>query len=194
MLIPPAGLRALLVAEAGLGERITRALILRRVQLIQSGEGGPLIIGGPEDADVLRLATFLRRNGYPHKIADPASDAAAAGLLSHCAAASGRLPVVVTPTGAVLGNPSIEALGRALGLIGRAPGRALFDVAVVGAGPGGLSAAVYAASEGLSVAVLDQQGPGGQAGASARIENYLGFPTGTLQLEDAARTGSPARR
>ncbi len=178
ILIPPAGLRALLVAEADLGERITRALILRRVALIQAGHGGPLIIGPPDDADVLRLATFLRRNGYPHKVADPGEDEAAAGLLSHCSAAAGVLPVVVTPSGRVLHNPSIGDLGRALGLTGRAPGRALYDVAVVGAGPAGLSAAVYAASEGLSVVVLDAQGYGGQAGASARIENYLGFPTG----------------
>jgi thioredoxin reductase (NADPH) len=178
ILIPPAGLRALLVAEAALGERITRALILRRVQLIQAGHGGPLIVGDPDDADVLRLATFLRRNGLPHKIADPAVDPAAAGLLSHCDAGGSVLPVVITPTGETLLNPSIGDLGRALGLVGNAPGRELFDVAVVGAGPAGLSAAVYAASEGLSVAVLDTQGYGGQAGASARIENYLGFPTG----------------
>lgn len=179
LVVPPAGLRALIVAEAMLGERITRALILRRVALIQAGHGGPLIVGDAEGAEVLRLANFLRRNGLPHKIADPVSDTAAAGLLSHCAAArAAELPLVVTPTGGVLHNPSIGALGRALGLVGRAPGRALFDVAVVGAGPAGLSAAVYAASEGLSVAVIDAQGYGGQAGASARIENYLGFPTG----------------
>ena len=186
ILIPPAGLRALLVAEAGLGERITRALILRRVQLIQAGHGGPLIVGDPDNADVLRLAGFLRRAGLPHKIADPASDPAAAGLLSHCTAGAMVLPVVVTPTGESLLNPSIAEIGRALGLTGRAPGRELFDVAVVGAGPAGLSAAVYAASEGLSVAVLDAQGYGGQAGASARIENYLGFPTG---ITGAALTG-----
>ena len=179
LLISPAGLRALLVAEATLGERITRALILRRVQLIQAGHGGPLIVGNPDEADVLRIATFLRRNGLPHKVADPAVDPAAAGLLSHCSLGGAAvLPLVVTPTGGVLHNPSIGDLGRAIGLTGRAPGRALFDVAVVGAGPAGLSAAVYAASEGLSVAVLDAQGYGGQAGASARIENYLGFPTG----------------
>ncbi len=178
ILIPPAGLRALLVAEATLGERITRALILRRVQLIQSAHGGPLIIGDPDDADVIRIATFLRRSALPHKIADPATDPAAAGLLGHCKAGGTVLPVVITPTGETLLNPSIGDLGRALGMTGNAPSRALFDVAVVGAGPAGLSAAVYAASEGLSVAVLDSQGYGGQAGASARIENYLGFPTG----------------
>jgi thioredoxin reductase (NADPH) len=186
ILIPPAGLRALLIAEATLGERITRALILRRVQLIQAGHGGPLVIGDPDDAEVLRLATFLRRNGHPHKVSDPAVDPAAAGLLAHCTAATKVLPVVITPSGSVLHNPTIGDLGRALGLVGRAPGRELFDVAVVGAGPAGLSAAVYAASEGLSVAVIDAIGYGGQAGASARIENYLGFPTG---ISGAALTG-----
>jgi thioredoxin reductase (NADPH) len=177
ILIPPAGLRALLVAEATLGERITRALILRRVQLIQSGAGGPLIIGDAEDADVVRLASFLARNGHPYKVTDP-SDEAAVDLRTQYRACSGALPLVIAPSGEVLHNPSIGDLGRALGLIGRRRGRELFDVAVVGAGPAGLSAAVYAASEGLSVAVIDAVGYGGQAGASARIENYLGFPTG----------------
>ena len=141
ILIPPAGLRALLIAEATLGERITRALILRRVQLIQAGHGGPLVIGDPDDAEVLRLATFLRRNGHPHKVSDPAVDPAAAGLLAHCTAATKVLPVVITPSGSVLHNPTIGDLGRALGLVGRAPGREIFDVAVVGAGPAGLAAA-----------------------------------------------------
>ena len=90
----------------------------------------------------------------------------------------GPLPLVILPTGEVLHNPTVADLGRALGLSGRPPAREVFDVAVVGAGPAGLSAAVYAASEGLSVTVLDAVGYGGQAGASMRIENYLGFPTG----------------
>ena len=137
ILIPPPGLRALLVAEATLGERITRALILRRVQLIQAGHGGPLIVGNPDDADVIRLATFLRRSALPHKIADPAVDPAAAGLLSHCRAGGTVLPVVIVPTGEALLNPTIGELGRALGMTGRAPGREMFDVAVVGAGPAG---------------------------------------------------------
>ena len=176
ILIPPAGLRALLVAEAGLGERITRALILRRVNLIQAGQAGPLIIGDEDDADVVRLATFLSRSGHPYKIADPA-DARAADLLVQHRACQGALPLVIIPSGAILHNPSVADLARALGL-GRQAGRGLYDVAVVGAGPAGLSAAVYAASEGLSVAVIDAVGYGGQAGASMRIENYLGFPTG----------------
>jgi thioredoxin reductase (NADPH) len=178
ILIPPEGLRALLVAEADLGERITRALMLRRASLIQTGHGGPLIIGHPDAPDVVRLRTFLRRNGLPHKVVDPDEDPAAHDLVDADGAGAAGLPLVITPGGEVLRNPAIGALGRALGLVGARPLRELFDVAIVGAGPAGLSAAVYAASEGLSVAVVDAQGFGGQAGASARIENYLGFPTG----------------
>jgi thioredoxin reductase (NADPH) len=177
ILVPPAGLRALLVAEATLGERITRALILRRVALIESGHGGPLIVGASDDADVVRIVSFLGRNGHPFTLAEP-TDAVAADLMAQYRPCQGALPLVILPTGDVLHNPSIADLGRALGLSGRAPARDLFDVAIVGAGPAGLSAAVYATSEGLSVAVLDAVGYGGQAGASMRIENYLGFPTG----------------
>jgi thioredoxin reductase (NADPH) len=177
ILVPPAGVRALLVAEALLGERITRALILRRVALMQAGRGGPLIVGDPDDADVVRIASFLGRSAAPYTVAGP-DDAAAADLRAQHRPCQGALPLVILPTGDVLHNPALADLGRALGLSGRAPARELFDVAIVGAGPAGLSAAVYAASEGLSVAVLDAMGYGGQAGASMRIENYLGFPTG----------------
>jgi thioredoxin reductase (NADPH) len=173
LVIPPAGLRALLVAEAMLGERITRALILRRVQLIQAGRGGPLIVGCMDDPEVIRLVTFLRRSAIPYRVADPDEEPAITAL-----ADGASLPLVIAADGSVLSNPTIGELSRGIGLIGRTPRREIFDVAIVGAGPAGLSAAVYAASEGLSVAVLDAQGYGGQAGASARIENYLGFPTG----------------
>lgn len=177
ILIPPAGLRALLVAEAMLGERITRALILRRVALIQSGHGGPLLIGPAGDADVVRIATFLSRSNHPYTAVEP-DDPVVADMMAQYRPCQGPLPLVILATGEVLHNPAISDLGRALGLSGRAPAREVFDVAVVGAGPAGLSAAVYAASEGLSVTILDAVGYGGQAGASMRIENYLGFPTG----------------
>lgn len=178
ILIPPEGLRALIVAEADLGERITRALILRRVALIQAGHGGPLIVGSPDNPDVARLEGFLRRNGQPYKSACPNADPATRDLVTANHAGPDELPLVITATGSVLRNPSNSALARAMGMVGSAHRHALCDVAVVGAGPAGLAAAVYAASEGLSVAVIDAQGYGGQAGASARIENYLGFPTG----------------
>jgi len=177
LLIPPDQLRTLLVAEAELGERITRALILRRVGLIESGASGPVLIGQPQAADLLRLQNFLRRNGQPHHAVDPSQDAAAATLFAQYGGAAADV-LVVCPNGSMLLTPSEDALARCLGMLDSATHNELFDVAVVGAGPAGLSTAVYAASEGLRVIVLDCRSFGGQAGASARIENYLGFPTG----------------
>jgi thioredoxin reductase (NADPH) len=176
LVIPSDHIRTLLVAEADLGERIIRAMILRRVALIQTGRSGPVLIGPATIADVIRLQGFLTRNGYPHHLVDPASDSDAAELTKRYD--DRDLPLVVCPDGSVLCNPREAELGRQLGLVGATEGVALYDVAVVGGGPAGLATAVYAASEGLSVVVLDTRAFGGQAGASARIENYLGFPTG----------------
>ena len=178
LLIPTEGLRALLVAEAELGERIMRAFILRRVALLEGGAAGAVLIGSPGAADVIRLQGFLTRNGYPHHLLDPARDLEAKEVIGRYADTAGGLPLVVCPDGSVLGNPSEQALSRQIGLTVASRSNFVYDVAVVGAGPGGLSTAVYAASEGLSVAVLDGRAFGGQAGASARIENYFGFPTG----------------
>jgi thioredoxin reductase (NADPH) len=178
LLISPERVRSLLVAEADLGERIMRALILRRVSLIESGAGGPVLIGAAASWDVIRLQDFLSRNGYPFHLLDPANDQEVSDLIAHSAAFQGKLPLVVSSNGVVLSNPSETALARQLGMIGRPREDFVYDVAVVGAGPAGLSTAVYATSEGLSVVVLDQRAFGGQAGASARIENYFGFPTG----------------
>ncbi len=178
LLISPQGVRSLMVAEADLGERIMRALILRRVSLIESGAGGPVLIGAATSWDILRLQNFLSRNGYPFHLLDPAKEQEASDLIAHSAAFQGNLPLVVCPNGVVLSNPSESALAQQLGMLGSPRGDFVYDVAVVGAGPAGLSTAVYATSEGLSVVVLDARAFGGQAGASARIENYFGFPTG----------------
>jgi thioredoxin reductase (NADPH) len=178
LLIPPEGVRSLLVAEADLGERIMRALILRRVSLVRNGAGGPILIGAAASGDIIRLQGFLARNSYPNHLLDPAADHEASDLIAHCATFARKLPLVVCPDGAVLSNPSEAELARQLGMIGALRQDFVYDVAVVGAGPGGLATAVYAASEGLSVVVIDARAPGGQAGASARIENYFGFPTG----------------
>jgi thioredoxin reductase (NADPH) len=194
LLIPPPGVRALLVAEADLGERIMRALILRRVNLIQSGVGGPALVGAPNQADIVRLQGFLARNGWPHHLLDPATDREAGDLVAHYAAEAGGLPLVVCPNGAVLHNPTEAALARELGMIGAARRGVVYDVAVVGAGPAGLATAVYAASEGLSVVVLDSRAFGGQAGASARIENYFGFPTGISGQALTARASVQAQK
>ena len=177
LLVPPEQLRALIIAEADLGERIVRALILRRVALIEAGTTGPVLIGVPQSPEVLRLQTFLKRNGYPHHVVDAEHDDAGAALLEKYGAAAGQV-LVICPNNAVLLDPSEEALGRCLGMLDVASSEELYDVVVVGAGPAGLATAVYAASEGLRVVVLDCRSFGGQAGASARIENYLGFPTG----------------
>jgi thioredoxin reductase (NADPH) len=178
LLIPPDQLRALLVAEAELGERIMRALILRRVNLIQGGIGGPVLIGPASLGDTARLQNFLVRNGQPHHVLDPATDKDAADLVARYSPSRADLPLVVCPDGTVLRNPSETSLALAVGMITNQAHEKLYDVAVVGSGPAGLATAVYAASEGLSVAVFDARAFGGQAGASARIENYLGFPTG----------------
>jgi thioredoxin reductase (NADPH) len=178
LLIPTEGLRALLVAEADLGERIMRALILRRVALLQGGAAGAVLIGSAGAADVIRLKGFLTRNGYPHHLLDPARDPEAKEVIARYTDVAGGLPLVICPDGSVLGNPSEAAVSRQIGLTAPSRSNFVYDVAVVGAGPAGLSTAVYGCSEGLSVAVLDARAPGGQAGASARIENYFGFPTG----------------
>jgi thioredoxin reductase (NADPH) len=177
LLVPPERLRALIIAEADLGERIVRALILRRVALIQAGASGPVLIGEPQSPPVLRLQTFLERNGHPHQVVDAGQDPAAAAMLQQYGVPTGSI-LAICPNGSVLLDPSAEALGRCLGMVDTSPHDDLYDVVVVGAGPAGLATAVYAASEGLQVVVLDCRSFGGQAGASARIENYLGFPTG----------------
>src|SRR5437879_2035727 len=194
LLIPPDQLRALLVAEAELGERIMRALILRRVSLIQGGVGRPVLIGPSSLGDTARLQNFLARNGQPHHVLDPASDKDAADLVARYLASRADLPLVVCPDGTVLRNPSETALALAVGMITNHAHEKLYDVAVVGSGPAGLATAVYAASEGLSVAVFDARAFGGQAGASARIENYLGFPTGISGQALAGRAYNQAQK
>ena len=194
LLIPPDRLRALLVAEADLGERIMRALILRRVSLIQGGVGGPVLIGSASLGQVARLQNFLARNGQPYYLLDPTTDKDAADLIARYSASRADLPLVVCPDGTVLRNPSETALAYAVGMIGGRNHEKLYDVAVVGSGPAGLATAVYAASEGLSVAVFDARSFGGQAGASARIENYLGFPTGISGQALAGRAFNQAQK
>jgi thioredoxin reductase (NADPH) len=194
LIIPPERLRALMIAEAELGERIMRALILRRVAILQAGVGGPIILGRPENGDVLRLEGFLRRNGHPHQLLNPEADAPAKVLIERFHIDPGQLPIVLCPGGQLLRNPGEDELARCLGLVGPIDPDRLYDVAVVGAGPAGLATAVYAASEGLSVVVLDCRAFGGQAGASARIENYLGFPTGISGMALMARAYNQAQK
>jgi thioredoxin reductase (NADPH) len=191
--IPADRLRALLVAEADLGERLMRALILRRVGLIESG-AGPVVIGAEADPDVLRLTNFLRRNGHPYRSLDPSNDGCAQTLVDRFKVETEELPIVLCATGQLLRNPSEDQLARCVGLVGPIDADRLYDVVVIGAGPAGLATSVYAGSEGLSVLAIDCRSFGGQAGASSRIENYLGFPTGISGMALMGRAFSQAQK
>jgi thioredoxin reductase (NADPH) len=194
IVLPPRRLRDVLVQEAVLGERIMRALILRRVGLLQAGQTGPILIGPVGSSDMLRLENFLRRNGYPHRALDSESDGCAQTLLKRFTIQPEHLPIVLCPGGQILRNPGESELARCIGLLRSIDPDTVFDTVIVGAGPAGLAAAVYAASEGLCTMVLDCRSFGGQAGASARIENYLGFPTGISGLALMARAYNQAQK
>lgn len=187
-------LRDLMVQEADLGERIMRALILRWVGLLESNVSGPVIIGRADQADVLRLQGFLARNGQPHRVLDSDSDPCAKTLIERFHVDSHHLPMVLCANGTLLRNPSENDLARCIGLVRPIDATKIYDVAIVGAGPAGLAAAVYAALEGMSVIVLDCRAFGGQAGASSRIENYLGFPTGISGMALMARAYNQAQK
>ncbi|BFG76317.1 FAD-dependent oxidoreductase [Paraburkholderia terrae] len=177
VLVRPDDLSPLLIGEAELGEKIMRALILRRFVAMERVNGA-VLVGAPGNPRLLALQNFLRRNTYPNVTLDAEQDADSVALLEGPTPQQDDSPLVVCPNGTVLRNPDEGQLASCLGLIPDFDPAHVYDVAIVGAGPAGLAAAVYAASEGLSVAVLDCRAPGGQAGASARIENFFGFPTG----------------
>src|SRR6266568_41045 len=189
-----AHLRALMVGSADVGEIVMRALILRRVGLIEIGRAGTILIGVFGSPDIVRLQGFLVRSGFPNLVLDVAADAEAQALVERSGIQPEELPLVVCPDGNLLKNPSETALATCLGMTPKLDPQRLYDVAIVGAGPAGLAAAVYAASEGLSVIVLDERAFGGQAGASMRIENYLGFPTGITGMALMARAFNQAQK
>lgn len=192
--IDRAAFRRLVTAEPDIGEIIMRAFILRRVGLIRHGRGGVVLIGPGHQRETLRLERFLVRNAYPHRILDTAGDPASRHALDGFGLTEADLPVVIAPGAAVMRNPTNAALADALGLTEAIdPGR-IYDVAVIGAGPAGLAAAVYAASEGLDTIVIEGLAPGGQAGTSSKIENYLGFPTGISGQALAGRAQVQAQK
>jgi len=164
-------------SETDIGEIIMRAFILRRTAFLEHDQAGVRIIGEPGDGELLRVRRFLRRNGYPALFMPFGQEETTSFVNAHNIDVS-RLPVVVTPDGACFHAPSSADLADQLGLTEELPAGHVYDLAVVGAGPSGLSAAVYAASENLDTIVIEAEAPGGQAGTSSRIENYLGFPTG----------------
>jgi thioredoxin reductase (NADPH) len=173
-----ADFRRLVQSEPDIAEIIMRAFILRRVGLLRHGQGAAVLIGPAHSADTLRLQQFLNRNAYPLRLYDTEQDADAGGFLECFSLTAAELPVIVLPEHRALRNPTLAALADALGITEDFDHDAVFDLAVVGAGPAGLAAAVYGASEGLQTIVLESIAPGGQAGTSSKIENYLGFPTG----------------
>ncbi|MFM0114982.1 FAD-dependent oxidoreductase [Paraburkholderia nemoris] len=177
LLVRSDDLSPLLISEAELGEKIMRALILRRF-IAMERVNGAVLVGSSGNPRLLALQNFLRRNTYPNVTLDADQDTDSVALLEELTPQPDDFPLVICPNGTMLRNPDERQLASCLGLIPEFDPAHVYDVAIVGAGPAGLAAAVYAASEGLSVAVLDCRAPGGQAGASARIENFFGFPTG----------------
>ena len=178
LVVDEVALHRVMVTQAELSELIMRAFILRRVALLEDDTAGATVIGSRLTNDTHRLREFLRRNGQPHVYLDLERDADTAAWLIRFAVTADELPVVITSDGQVLRRPSNRDLADAIGLGPEHLDGRHFDVAVIGAGPAGLAAAVYAASEGLGVVVVDGRAPGGQAGTSSKIENYFGFPTG----------------
>ena len=189
-----ADFRRLVALEPDIGEIIMRAFILRRVGLIRHPLGGVVLIGPGRGGDTLRLEQFMTRNGYPHQLLDTDVDPDAGGFLECFNLTPEQLPVVIAPGNRLLRNPSNAALADGLGLTETLDPAHVYDVAVVGAGPAGLAAAVYAASEGLPTIVIERLAPGGQAGTSSKIENYLGFPTGISGQALAGRAFRCRRR
>jgi thioredoxin reductase (NADPH) len=189
-----AHLRGLVVGSAEVGEMVMRAFILRRVALIEAGSAGSVLVGRPGSADLVRLEGFLSRNGYPYTVLDASADEEARAIIERFGVQPEELPLMLCPNGAILKRPTEAEAGVCIGITPDLDPDSVYDVVVVGAGPAGLAAAVYAASEGLSVLVLDQRAFGGQAGASARIENYLGFPTGISGMALAGRAFTQAQK
>jgi thioredoxin reductase (NADPH) len=186
--------RALVSRDAELGEIFMRAFILRRVELINRGAGNVILLGSQHSAQTLHLREFLTRNGHPHTYVDLDSDTSYQELLDHFHVTVDEVPVVICNNKTVLRSPSIQELARCLGLNANITASEIRDLVIVGAGPSGLAAAVYAASEGLDVLVIEAESPGGQAGSSSRIENYLGFPMGISGNELAGRAAAQAQK
>ncbi|GAB5486295.1 MAG: hypothetical protein Pars93KO_27290 [Parasphingorhabdus sp.] len=171
-----------------------RAFILRRVGLIQHAQGGVTVIGRKQDAVTLQIDRFLTRNGYPHRMLDIDVDEDSASAMEGFSINRNDLPVVILPDGKLVKSPSDKELADALGLTEELHPDHLYDLAVIGAGPSGLAAAVYGASEGLETIIVEKLAPGGQAGTSSKIENYLGFPTGISGQALAGRAQIQAQK
>lgn len=188
------GLRSLIAKDAELNEIFMRAFILRRVELIKRNQGGLVLMGSMHCANTLRLREFLTRNGQPYTYVDLDTDKGSQELLDRFQVKLEEVPVVICHSGVVMRNPSIQKLADCIGFNLNIDETQVRDLIIVGAGPSGLAAAVYAASEGLDVLVIETISPGGQAGSSSKIENYLGFPTGISGQELASRAATQAEK
>jgi thioredoxin reductase (NADPH) len=185
-------LLALVQTDAELSEILMRAFILRRLELLARDVGGVVVIGSTYNAGTLRIREFLTRNGHPFHFVDLDRDADAQELLDRFHVSAANVPVLICGVETVLRNPTNAQIADCLGFNETVDQTRVNDLVVVGAGPAGLAAAVYGASEGLSVLVLESNVPGGQAGSSSRIENYLGFPTGISGLDLTGRAYAQA--
>lgn len=180
-------LRKIIQTDSELSEIILRAFVQRRVTLLAQSLGSAIVVGSRYSAGTLRLKEFLTRNNYPHTYLELERDSCAAELLEHFAIKPEDVPVLICNDRPALRNPTNAEVAACLGFNDAIDGSHVYDLLVIGAGPSGLAAAVYAASEGLDVLVIESNAPGGQAGSSSRIENYLGFPTGVTGQELAGR-------
>ncbi len=189
-----ADLQSLMHDDSELGELFMRAFILRRLELLASSVGDVVVLGSPNSSGTLRVREFLTRNGYPHSFLNLENEADVQAMLDRFAVSIDEIPVLIYQGKTVMRNPSNEEVATALGFNQSVSEDEIRDVIIVGAGPAGLSAAVYAASEGLSALLLETKAPGGQAGSSSRIENYLGFPNGIAGLELAGRAFDQAQK
>jgi thioredoxin reductase (NADPH) len=187
-------LRALVGKDAELSEILLRAFILRRLELIRRGYGNIILMGSNHSSQTLQLREFLSRNGHPYTYVDLDTDRTSQELLDRFEVKPSEVPVVICNGRDVLRSPSIQKLANCLGMNSSIDATHVRDLIIVGAGPAGLAAAVYAASEGLDVLMIETQAPGGQAGSSSKIENYLGFPTGVSGLELASRATTQAQK
>src|SRR5882724_6497420 len=176
-------LLALIQTDSELSTIFMRAFILRRLELIARSVSDVVVLGSPHSKGTLRVREFLTRNGHPHTMLDLDRDAGVQELLDRFHVTPADIPVVITCSEVVLRNPTNQQLADALGFNDAVDQTQVRDLLIVGAGPAGLAAAVYGASEGLDVLLVESIAPGGQAGSSSRIENYLGFPTGITGLE-----------
>ena len=192
--ISPEDMRSLIAKDAELSEIFMRAFILRRLVLIAKGLGDVVVLGSRHSAGTLRLREFLGRNGHPYTYVDLDTDAQAQEILDRFNVTLKEIPVLICRGKSVLRNPTMQEVADCLGFNNPVDESQVRDLIVVGAGPSGLAAAVYAASEGLDVLVIETNAPGGQAGSSSKIENYLGFPTGVSGQELATRALHQAQK